>query len=169
MFTHFLALLSLYYLIFASFPFVQPLCHDDESFALLQFKESFIIDQFASSDPSAYSKVSSWKRESDDCCSWDGVECDKNTGFDHVPVILPWTNLRILELSHNKLQGISVPIPPSSIATYEISNNILTGEIPLMICNLSLFFRLDLSYNNLRGMLPDCLGNFSGSLSILNL
>ena len=73
MLMHFLALLSSYNLMFASSSFVQPLCHDDESFALLQFKESFIIDQSASYETSAYPKVSSWKLESDDCCSWDGV------------------------------------------------------------------------------------------------
>ena len=79
-FKHFLALLSLYYLMFASSSFVQRLCHDDESFTLLQFKESFTIDQSASSETSAYPKVSSWKLESDDCCSWDGVGCNKDTG-----------------------------------------------------------------------------------------
>ena len=79
MLMRFLALLSLYNLMFSS-SFVQPLCHDDESFALLQFKESFIINQSASSATSAYPKLSSWKLESDDCCSWDGVGCDKDTG-----------------------------------------------------------------------------------------
>ena len=78
MFMHFLAILSFYNLMFASSSFVQPLCHDDESFALLQFKESFIIDQSASSETSAYPKVSSWKLESDDCSSWDGVGCDED-------------------------------------------------------------------------------------------
>ena len=90
------------------------------------------------------------------------------TGFHQLPVILPWTNLRYLDLSNNKLQG-SLPIPPPSISSYLVSNNTLTGEIPQMICNLSSLVALDLSYNNLSGMLPDCLGNLSFSLSILNL
>ena len=80
MFMHFLAILLLYNLMFASSSFEQPLCHDDESFALLQFKEIFIIDQSASSGTSTYLKVSLWKLESDDCCSWDGVGCNKDTG-----------------------------------------------------------------------------------------
>ncbi|KAJ9686887.1 hypothetical protein PVL29_015656 [Vitis rotundifolia] len=60
----------------------QPLCHDSESSALLQFKQSFLIDEHASSDPSAYPKVAMWKShgEGSDCCSWDGVECDRETG-----------------------------------------------------------------------------------------
>ncbi|KAJ6865422.1 hypothetical protein NC651_035861 [Populus alba x Populus x berolinensis] len=42
---------------------MQPLCHDDESNALstLQFKESLVINESASSDPSANPKVASWR------------------------------------------------------------------------------------------------------------
>ncbi|KAL7250037.1 hypothetical protein ACSBR1_012104 [Camellia fascicularis] len=60
----------------------QLLCHADESSALLQFKQTFSIDKSASSDPCSYLKVVSWKleRDSGNCCSWDGVECDKDTG-----------------------------------------------------------------------------------------
>ncbi|KAJ6315994.1 hypothetical protein OIU78_019299 [Salix suchowensis] len=65
-----------------SSPSMHPLCHDEESHALLQFKQSLAIDESASSDPSAYPKVASWKvdGESRDCCSWDGVECDRDSG-----------------------------------------------------------------------------------------
>ncbi|WJZ99706.1 hypothetical protein VitviT2T_018126 [Vitis vinifera] len=54
---------------------LQPLCHDSESSALLQFKQSFLTDEHASYDPSAYSKVSMWKShgEGSNCCSWDGL------------------------------------------------------------------------------------------------
>ena len=90
------------------------------------------------------------------------------TGFHQLPVILPWTNLRALDLSNKKLKG-SLPIPPPSIFRYSVSNNTLIGKIPQMICNLSSLFSLDLSYNNLCGMLPDCLGNLNFSLSVLNL
>ena len=76
-----LYILSLFHLIH-SFPFKQPLCHDDESSALLHFKESFIINKSASSDPDAYPRVSSWRLEGEnsDCCSWDGVDCDEDAG-----------------------------------------------------------------------------------------
>uniref|UniRef100_A0A6N2MKB9 Uncharacterized protein n=1 Tax=Salix viminalis TaxID=40686 RepID=A0A6N2MKB9_SALVM len=44
-----------------SSPSIHPLCHDEESHALLQFKKSLVINESASSDPSAYPKVASWK------------------------------------------------------------------------------------------------------------
>ncbi|XP_018826646.2 receptor-like protein 33 [Juglans regia] len=79
---HYLVSLMMFNLIlFASSSGVQPLCHDDERFALLQFKESFTISQSASTNPSTYLKVSSWKPDQiSDCCKWDGVECNKDTG-----------------------------------------------------------------------------------------
>ncbi|KAL7249985.1 hypothetical protein ACSBR1_012052 [Camellia fascicularis] len=61
----------------------QPLCHEDESSSLLQFKHSFFINKSASRDPSAYPQVESWKKlegKSNDCCSWDGIECDHDIG-----------------------------------------------------------------------------------------
>ncbi|KAG2720804.1 hypothetical protein I3760_02G051500 [Carya illinoinensis] len=87
------------------------------------------------------------------------------TGFNQLPVVLPYVNLNYLGLGSNMLQG-SLPIPPPSIAYFSVSNNRLTGEIPHWICNLSLITNLDLSSNNLGGVLPQCLGNLSDSLSL---
>ncbi|GAY64369.1 hypothetical protein CUMW_232970 [Citrus unshiu] len=63
------------------------------------------------------------------------------------------------------------PIPALSmkIRHYLISKNNLTGEIPSWICNLSSLYVLDLSDNNLSGEPLQCLGNFSGGLSVLSL
>ncbi|KAM5556504.1 hypothetical protein ABKV19_024072, partial [Rosa sericea] len=59
-------------------------CHDEESSALLQFKQSFTIDASASGLEGAYPKVLSWKQaqggNNTSCCTWDGVECDEHTG-----------------------------------------------------------------------------------------
>ncbi|KAK2648885.1 hypothetical protein Ddye_016374 [Dipteronia dyeriana] len=52
---------------------------------------------------------------------------------------------------------------------YLVSNNKMTGEISPLICKSKHLYALDLSHNNLSGVLPQCLSNFSDSLSILAL
>ena len=42
---------------------MQPLCDNSQSSVFLEFKQSFLIDQHASDDPSAYRKVAAWKCE----------------------------------------------------------------------------------------------------------
>ncbi|XP_025696615.3 receptor-like protein 54 [Arachis hypogaea] len=56
-----------------------------------------------------------------------------------------------------------------TIPSLEISNNLLMGEICPSICNLQSLVDLDLSSNNLVGMIPSCLGSFSQSLQLLNV
>ncbi|KAL9457309.1 hypothetical protein AB3S75_006369 [Citrus x aurantiifolia] len=91
------------------------------------------------------------------------------SGFGQDLFVLPWSKMNTLDLGFNKLQG-PLPVPSSvSIYSYLVSNNQLTGEIPIQICSLNGLHALDLSYNNLSGMLPECLGNFSVELSALKL
>ncbi|XP_021812009.1 LRR receptor-like serine/threonine-protein kinase GSO1 [Prunus avium] len=79
------------------------------------------------------------------------------TGFDQYPGILPWTNMIFLGLGFNMLQG-PPPIPPQSIKLYDVENNEYTGEISPLFCNFNNLQVLELSNNNLSGMLPQCLG-----------
>ncbi|KAL4271556.1 hypothetical protein GQ457_13G005150 [Hibiscus cannabinus] len=81
---------------------------------------------------------------------------------------LPWQSLSVLNLHSNLLQG-SLPDAVYWPEVVLISNNKLTGEIPLSICNKSFTSIIDLSDNNLNGKIPQCLGNFSDSLSVLDL
>ncbi|GAY67440.1 hypothetical protein CUMW_256490, partial [Citrus unshiu] len=92
------------------------------------------------------------------------------TGFDQHPVVLPGNkgDLLTFDLSSNNLQG-PFPVPPPGTIHYLTSNNNLTGEIPSWICNLNILESLVLSHNNLSGLLPQCLGNFSDELSVLDL
>ena len=80
----------------------------------------------------------------------------------------PWKMMGILDLHSNLLQG-PLPTPPNSIIFFSISHNKLSGEISPLICKVSWMGVLDLSYNNLSGLIPHCLGIFSGRLFVLNL
>jgi hypothetical protein len=145
----------------------QPLCHDDESSALLQFKESFIMNKNACIDPSGYPKIASWKLEGmdRDCCSWDGVECDDDTG--HVigldvsssclygsmvsnSSLFRLVQLQRLNLAHNNFNFSQIPSGfshLSSLTYLNLSNSSFSGQIPPKISELSKLSSLDLSYN----------------------
>lgn len=81
---------------------------------------------------------------------------------------LPWTNLRHFDISFNLLRG-SIPIPPTTINDLFLSSNVISGEIPFLLCNSSSLTILDLSNNHLTGELPKCLGNMSIKLSVLDV
>ncbi|XP_062167593.1 receptor-like protein 6 [Alnus glutinosa] len=121
------------------------------------------------SENKIYGQIPNWMWNSNKETLWTlALSSNFLTGFDQVPVFVPWTNLRDLELDSNNLRG-SLPIPPPPIYAYSVSHNTLTGEIPQLICNLSSIVFLDVSSNYLSGLLPQCLGNLSDSLSVLNL
>ncbi|KAM7481598.1 hypothetical protein LguiB_006181 [Lonicera macranthoides] len=56
-----------------------------------------------------------------------------------------------------------------NIFALDLRQNILQGPLPSIICNCIFLKVLDLSHNNLSGAILPCLGNFSGTLSVLNL
>ncbi|XP_058216967.1 receptor-like protein 52 [Rhododendron vialii] len=76
--------------------------------------------------------------------------------------------LTTLSLRSNLLQG-PLPIAPPFLRRFLISNNSLSGEISSLICSVRYLEILDLSHNKLSGAVPQCLGNFSSVLSVLNL
>uniref|UniRef100_A0A6N2LUC9 Leucine-rich repeat-containing N-terminal plant-type domain-containing protein n=1 Tax=Salix viminalis TaxID=40686 RepID=A0A6N2LUC9_SALVM len=89
-----------------------------------------------------------------------------------IPSQINTLSLRVFDLRGNHLHG---PIPSSIFKQENLealilaSNSKLTGEISSSICNLKFLRLLDLSNNSFSGSVPQCLGNFSNSLSILNL
>ncbi|XP_034710504.1 receptor like protein 27-like [Vitis riparia] len=146
-----------------------PLCHDSESSALIQFKQSFLIDGHASGDPSAYPKLAMWKShgegEGSDCCSWDGVECDRETGhviglhlassclygsINSSNTLFSLAHLRRLDLSHNHFNYSEIPFGVgqlSRLRSLDLSYARFSGQIPSELLALSKLVFLDLSAN----------------------
>lgn len=92
------------------------------------------------------------------------------TSFDPALKILPWINILTFDITDNMFSGPPPrPFSFTTLDTYLVSHNSLTGTFPPWICNSSSLVTLDLSSNDLMGPLPDCTGNISRSLSVLNL
>ncbi|KAJ6750419.1 hypothetical protein OIU85_000998 [Salix viminalis] len=126
---------------------MHPLCHDEESHALLQFKQSLVINEFAFSDPSAYPNVVSWDGESRDCCSWDGVDCDRDSGhvigldlsssflygsIDSNSTLFPLVHLRRLNLAANNFKNSEIRNLPR-LFDLNLSFSGFSGQIPAEI------------------------------------
>ncbi|XP_004305039.1 PREDICTED: receptor-like protein 12-like [Fragaria vesca subsp. vesca] len=90
------------------------------------------------------------------------------SGFENLPDVLPWVDLRAFALTSNMFQG-PLPVPAASTIVYGVQNNNFAGEVPPGICNMSSLLALDLSNNNFSGMIPQCFGNFSDHLTVLLL
>ncbi|KAJ6865435.1 receptor-like protein 6 [Populus alba x Populus x berolinensis] len=134
-----------------SSPSMQPRCQAEEGNALLQFKKSLVIHSSASSDPSAYPKVASWKvdGESGDCCSWDGVECDRDSG--HVIGLDLSSSCLYGSIDSNSSLFHLVQLRRLNLADNDFNNS----KIPSGIRNLSRLFDLNLSMSGFFGSV-DC-------------
>ncbi|KAL5549529.1 hypothetical protein UlMin_004760 [Ulmus minor] len=194
-----------------SFPPPPPsaLCHPDESFALLQFKNSFVIDmnnQFniCSDEASTlypdypgyhvlgYNPKTAFWNKSTDCCSWDGVTCDKVTGhvigidlgcaglrgvFPSNSSLFLLQHLQSLILSFNDFKGSPISSQfdisyLSKLVTLDLSRNNLIIESSCLertIRNLTKLENLIMYKVNMSLVVPDSLVNFSSSLKVLNL
>ncbi|XVF03678.1 hypothetical protein REPUB_Repub05bG0014200 [Reevesia pubescens] len=112
-----------------------------------------------------YGKIPNWMWDvGKDSLSYLNLSHNSLTDFKQ----FPWKELEVIDLSSNLIHG-DLPIPPWTTTILLISNNSLIGDISSLICNASSLEILDLSHNNLSGIIPQCFGNLSKSLSFLNL
>ncbi|AES77339.1 putative leucine-rich repeat-containing, plant-type, leucine-rich repeat domain, L [Medicago truncatula] len=91
--------------------------------------------------------------------------------FVEIPTFIrDLANLEILRLSNNNITSIPKWLwKKESLHGLAVNHNSLRGEISPSICNLKSLTQLDLSFNNLSGNVPSCLGNFSQYLESLDL
>ncbi|KAF8042945.1 hypothetical protein BT93_A1318 [Corymbia citriodora subsp. variegata] len=82
---------------------------------------------------------------------------------------VPWKNLLFLDLHSNLIQGLVPPPLPNSVLFFSLASNRLTGYIPGFICAMKGLKFHDLARNNFIGTIPQCLGNISNDLSVLDL
>ncbi|GLT40575.1 hypothetical protein SLA2020_146960 [Shorea laevis] len=139
----------------------QQLCRKDEYLALMQFKDSFVIERQASTCP----KVNLWKSQGVDCCSWEGIWCDHNTshviGLDLSSSCLFGSinsssslfclgHLQYLNLALNDFNFSKIPSEVGNLSrlTYlNLSGSFFSGQMPHEISKLSNLAKLDLSLN----------------------
>ncbi|XP_022145113.1 receptor-like protein 12 [Momordica charantia] len=150
------------------------LCDPKESLALLEFKKGFSLNESSSSSCSKlwgqtfYPKTATWK-ESTDCCSWDGVECDEE-GEGHViglDISCSWLtgtlhpNSTLFTLSHLQSLNLSSnsfnlsPLSPQfgtfqKLRVLDLSSSSFKGDVPIEISHFSKLVSLDLSSNYLK-------------------
>ncbi|XP_021800963.1 LRR receptor-like serine/threonine-protein kinase GSO2 [Prunus avium] len=165
-----LLVLLLFHLVVANFvdSLQQLSCHTEESSALLQFKESFMIDKSASRSKGAYPKVSSWKPAgggNSSCCSWDDVDYDEKTGhviglnlsssylygsLDSNSSLFSLVHLQRLSLSYNNFNHSQIP---SSIRNFrslthlDLSASFFSGQVSSQVSHLSKLTYLNLCCN----------------------
>ncbi|KAG6575369.1 Receptor-like protein 9DC3, partial [Cucurbita argyrosperma subsp. sororia] len=148
------------------------LCDPKQSLALWEFKKAFSLDESASIiwndelKKQAYPKTETWN-QTNDCCSWDGVQCDEEgeghvvgldlscswlTGILHPnSTLFSLSHLQTLNLSRNSILSEFSP----SFGTFkdlralDLSSSLITGDVPMEISYLSKLVSLDLSWNDL--------------------
>ncbi|CAL5376240.1 unnamed protein product [Camellia sinensis] len=147
------------------------LCTQEQSSALLQFKQQFSFNNdaaFGNCDSvgiHSYPKMESWK-EGSDCCSWDGVECDNNTsqviGLDlscswlkgtihpNSTIFYYFPQLQSLNLAFNDfgMSPISSEFSQFTRLTHlNLSGSFFSGKVPIEVSFLSKLVSLDVSNN----------------------
>ncbi|XP_048333087.2 receptor-like protein Cf-9 homolog [Ziziphus jujuba] len=148
-----------------------PLCHPYERSALIQFKNSFSVNNTIASDPYGCDGIDpptiSWaKNDASNCCAWRGVTCDEKAGhvigldlscarlqgaFHSNSTLFFLRNLQSLYLSYNDFGGSTIPSEFGKFTNLEhliLSNSNFSGNVPPEISYLSKLVTLDLSLNN---------------------
>ncbi|GJU01082.1 leucine-rich repeat-containing protein [Tanacetum coccineum] len=74
----------------------------------------------------------------------------------------------IFNLSHNFITGLP-PFQWYGLGELYMQSNLIEGPFPPSICNMSRLEFLDMSHNSFDGVIPQCVGNLSNSLTMMDL
>ncbi|KAK1312278.1 hypothetical protein QJS10_CPA07g00278 [Acorus calamus] len=121
-------------------------CLEVERQALLKFKEGLVYYPWRN--------LSSWHGE--DCCRWEGIGCDNQTGH----VVKLDLNGFSADLNLRGTVGSSL-LDVKHLYYLDLRSNLFEGPIPPFIGSLSELRHLDLSNNLFSGAIPQQLGNLS--------
>ncbi|KAM3361294.1 hypothetical protein P3S68_016148 [Capsicum galapagoense] len=166
---HLLFLLASFFL--CQLVFSSLTCSRDQTLALVEFNQSFVVEASYSCDEQSYPKTSSWNM-SRDCGLWDGVICDEMSGhvieldlgcsslsgtIDSNSSLFQLSHIKRLNLSYNNLY--SSKISPkfgrfSNLTHLDLSGSSLSSQIPYEISHLSKLQSLFLSGNSELRVLP---------------
>ena len=149
-------------------------CKEREKQALLNFKLS--VEDY-------YGILSTWRdgKYNRDCCKWEGIECNNETGHIekldlrcptshylsgsiNITSLVDLQNLEYLDLSFNFFLDSQIPVSIGSfqrLRYLNLSESFFKGTIPYELGNLSKLEYLDLKGNLLHGEIPSQLGSLS--------
>ncbi|CAH1452734.1 unnamed protein product [Lactuca virosa] len=118
-------------------------CLDKERHALLHFKSRLQVP---------FDTLSTWTAADDECCTWEGVTCNNQTG-----------RVTQLDISRYNIGGeISHSLLNLSYLNYlDLSYNPFNCSIPIFIGFMTELRYLDLSYNSFFGTIPPEFGNLT--------
>jgi hypothetical protein len=155
---------------FFSWPFLVPICTlflnfstvfsvsrqclGDQQFLLLELKNTLIFDSTLSI------KLVKWN-QSVNCCSWDGVTCNKgrviglnlsdesiSSGLNNSSSLFRLQHLQSLNLAYNDFNNFQIPSEFDRLANLSylnLSHTGFAGQIPIAISRLTRLVVLDLS------------------------
>ncbi|KAF8012021.1 hypothetical protein BT93_I0219 [Corymbia citriodora subsp. variegata] len=167
----------------------KPKCHEGERSALLEFKRAFFNKSSCRFyDYPMTANLESWQAaegEGGDCCAWDGVECDDETGcvigldleisclqgpISSNASLFRLVHLRRLNLAYNDFKSSRIPSAIGNLrelTSLVLSESSFRGQIPREVLNLTNLSFLDLSYNNGLELKSPSLENLLRSLTKL--
>nr|XP_043630637.1 probable LRR receptor-like serine/threonine-protein kinase At2g24230 [Erigeron canadensis] len=145
--------------------------------------DEFFIYNFLQKMGSNSSSLSHVYNLSSHVCSWQVVFCDANQEnvigliasnlglLGSIPdnTIGKLTKLQSLDLSNNQITNLPSDFwSLNSLKSLNLSNNVISMNVPSNIGNFGALERLDLSFNDLFGSLPDSVSSLN-SLQVVNL